>query len=521
MKKYQRWALGLFILVLAATAGAGEDKKTVSLSLQDCIAQTLKNNVGVAIQVLGPEYAETSVALAKEAFLPTFVLGYSKSDSTYVSYSVLTSIGNTISKSSNYSFTGTQFLPGGGTFILSGSGYETNSNQLYQTINPRFGTTLAFQLTQPLLRNFGLEVSRYAILVAKNSVAVSDTQLEQSLLDTILTVETAYWNLVYNMENLKVGQQSIQLAQELLEMNKRMVEVGSLAPTEILTAEAEVATREADIIQFETQVQGASDQLKVLLNMPDDEQKATGLIVPTDSPTLEERKVDLDEALATALQYRPDLASDKLGVELRQLNVRYYRNQYLPELDFSAYYSGSAVSGTQILYNGNPVLGAPVIGTIPGNFSQAIRDTLKFKYPYWSLGLTLTIPVADFTSRASYAQAQVSLKQAVLTLKNQKLQDFLQIRNDVRSVVSNFKRINAYRVARELAEQKVTTEREKFKVGQSTDYLVLSYQRDLGTARTSEINAVVAYNVSLATLDHDLGISLKTRNVQFTDYLRD
>jgi outer membrane protein len=76
-------------------------------------------------------------------------------------------------------------------------------------------------------------------------------------------------------------------------------------------------------------------------------------------------------------------------------------------------------------------------------------------------------------------------------------------------------------VARELAEQKVTTEQEKFRVGQSTDYLVLSYQRDLGTARTSEINAIVAYNVSLAALDHDLGVSLKNRNVQLTDYLRD
>jgi len=515
------WAPWLLILVLAATAGAQETKKTVSLSLQDCIAQTLKNNLGVAIQVLGPQSAADAVALAKEVFLPTFALGYSKSDSSSVPYSFLTSVATTVSKMNNYSFTGTQFLPGGGTFQLSASAYSLNSNQSYETINPRYGASLGFQLTQPLLQNFGLEVSRYGILVAKNAASVSEAQLTQSLLDTILTVETAYWNLVYNIENLKVGQQSIQLARDLLEMNKRMVEVGTLAPTEILTAQAEVATREADIIQFETQVQGASDQLKTLLNMPDDEQKAIGLISPSDTPTTEEHKIDLEAALATALQYRPDLASDKLGVELRELNVRYYRNQYLPALNLSANYSGSGVSGTEILYQDNNPLQYPIpIGTIPGDMSGAIKNTLRFKYPYWNVGLTLTIPVADFTSRANYAQAQVSLKQALLTLKNQKLQDFFQIRNDLRSVESNFKRINAYRVARELAEQKVTTEQEKFRVGQSTDYLVFSYQRDLGTARTSEVNAIVAYNVSLAALDHDIGLSLKTRNVQLTDFLQ-
>jgi outer membrane protein TolC len=521
MKHHKRWTVWLSILVLAAAAGAQENTAAESLSLQDCIAQALKNNLGVAIQVLGPQYAQASESLAKEAFLPTFSLGFSKQGSTSVSYSFLDSSGNITSRTSNYNFSGTQFLPYGGTFTLSATGYETSSNQNYQTINPRFGTTLRFLFSQPLLKNFGYDISRYNILVAKKSLSISVTQLKQSLLDTIYSVESAYWNLVYAIENLKVGQQAVGLAQDLLDINKRMVEVGTLAPTEILSAESALASRQADIIQFETQVQGASDQLRVLLNMPSDDIKTNRMITPKDSPTVEEHKIDLDTALATALEYRPDLASGQLGIDLQQLNQRYVKNQLLPELDLTAYYSGSGISGTEILYDGNPLLGAPVIGTIPGNFSGAIRDTLKFKYPNWSVGLSLTIPVADFVSRAAAAEARVTLQQAVLSLKNQKLQDFLQIRNDIRAVDSNFKRINAYRVARQLAEQTLATEQEKFRVGQSTNYLVLSYQTSLETARISELNAIVAYNISLATLDHDLGISLKDRNVQLTDYFKD
>jgi outer membrane protein TolC len=87
-------------------------------------------------------------------------------------------------------------------------------------------------------------------------------------------------------------------------------------------------------------------------------------------------------------------------------------------------------------------------------------------------------------------------------------------------VDSNFKRINAYKVARELAEQKLAAEEEKLKVGQSTNYVVLSYQRDLANARISELNAVVAYSVSLASLDRSLGVSLRDKNVKLTDYIQ-
>ena len=520
MKKRHLGAAGLIILILASGGLAQQNTKVLSLSLEDCIARTLKNNLGLAIQVLNPQLAEDSLALAKEKFLPTFSLSTNKQSSTSVSYSFIDASGNIINKTNNYSLSATQYLPFGGTLSIAATGYETNSNQNFQTINPRFGTTLRFSFSQPLLRGFGYNVSRQSILIARNSVDTSDAQLKQSLMDTIYSVENGYWSLVYTIENLKVRQQSLGLARDLLEKNKQAVEVGTMAPLDILSAEAEVATREADLIQAETQVKSAEDQLKVLLNMPEDEQRAVSAIKPLDSPSFDERKMSLDEALATALDLRPDLASSKLGVELQKLNLSYTKNQLLPDLNLSAYYSGSGVSGTQILYDGNPLLGAPIIGTIPGNFSGAIRDSLKFIYPNWSLGLTLNIPLSNILSRASYAQARVNLQQALLSLQNTQQQAVLEIKNSLRSVGSNFKRINAYKVARELAEQKLAAEEEKLKVGQSTNYTVLTYQRDLADARISELNSIVAYNVSLASLDHSLGVSLRNRSVKITDYIQ-
>ncbi len=187
MKTRNRWAVGLvLILLLAASGGAQDQPKVLSLSLEDAIANTLQHNLGVAIQVLNPELADASLASAKEKFLPTFSLGANHQYTNNPSYSFLESSGSVVSKTDNYTFRGIESLPFGGTLTLSATAYKTNSTTLYQSVNPRFGTTLAFNFTQPLLRNFGYDISRYSILVAKGNLTVSDDTLKQSIADTIL-----------------------------------------------------------------------------------------------------------------------------------------------------------------------------------------------------------------------------------------------------------------------------------------------------------------------------------------------
>jgi outer membrane protein TolC len=521
MKKNHRWALGLFLTVLAAAGWAQDNPRVMSLSLEDAIAKTLKNNLGLAIQVLNPELSSSAVSRAQEKFLPTFSLSYQKQNTDSPSVTYVDSSGNLVQKTDSFTFLqASQAVPFGGTFSLSMTGSKTDQNRTGVTINPSFNTTLRMSLTQPLLRNFGYNISRYSILVARNNLTVSEYQLKQTLADTIYSVENGYWNLVYAIDNLKVRQQSVDLARDLLEKNQRSVEVGTLAPMEILSAQAEVATREADLIQAETQVKSAEDQLKVLINMPENEARAIETIKPLDSPPFEEHKTNLDEALATALQFRPDLEATKVGVEIQRLNLTYAKNQLLPDLNLSASYWSPGVSGTQLFYIGNPILGIPDPDRppIPGGIGEAFKNTWRFKNNNWSLGLTLNIPMNNIFSRANYVQAKLNLQQQMLTLQNQQQQIFLEIKNAVRSVDANFKRITAYKVARELAEQKLAAEEEKLNVGQSTSYNVLLFQRDLANARISELNAIVAYSLSLASLDRSLGVSLRNRNVKLTDY---
>ena len=99
----------------------------------------------------------------------------------------------------------------------------------------------------------------------------------------------------------------------------------------------------------------------------------------------------------------------------------------------------------------------------------------------------------------------------MLRLKDQEQQIFLEIKTAVRAVQTNFKRAQAYKIASELAEKKLEGEEEKLRVGISNSYFVLQYQRDLATAQTQELRAIVDYLLSLAFLSKASGISLEDK----------
>jgi outer membrane protein TolC len=248
--------------------------------------------------------------------------------------------------------------------------------------------------------------------------------------------------------------------------------------------------------------------------MPDSENLR---IITKDSPVYEQADIGLEQAVATALQYRPDLASSRMGITNSELDLRYAKNQLLPNLDLSISYWSPGVSGDRLILDpDNPL--APPIGKIPGGVSESFKDVFGFEYKNWSVGITLNFPLNTVVSRAAHAQAQVNLEQAMLQFKDQEMQIYTDIKIAVRNVETAYKAILARQVARELAERQLEAEEEKLKVGLTTNRWVLQYQTDLATARLNEINTIIQYNLALAALQRDMGTSLEKKNIQLTQF---
>ena len=525
----------LFILLspvkrMMAVVGYAQDKASsellssqakinkLELSLGDCLLKALRNNLNLKVEMITPQIADKNVTLATEKFVPSINFNYNKQNTKTASYSFLEASDIVATKQDDYTVQLSENIPTGGSFSASLYSYVNDSNRSFQTINPRFGSTVRLNFSQPLLRDFGLKYGRRDIIVAGYSQEMSEENFQKTLEETIYNVELAYWNLVYARENLNVRRQSLKLAQELLEKNKVEIEAGTLPPIELLTAESEVSTRQADILEAEALVKNYEDQLRVVINLGAEMEDAKKVqIIPIDSPSVEKREISYEEAMNIALQKRPDLEVIRTELKSREFNFGYAKNQLLPNLQFTLGYWSPGISGDQLIYQDDNPLTGVVIGKVPGKKSDALKDAFNFKYKNWSVGLVLTLPLSNVITKANYAQAKLNLEQSRLKLKNQQLQLDLEISNAVRAVETNYQRALAYRTARELAEQKLKAEEEKFKVGMSTNYLILQYQRDLANAQTMELKALIDYNVSLANLDRVMGAGRDRQQVSVLD----
>ncbi|MBN1938874.1 MAG: TolC family protein [Candidatus Aminicenantes bacterium] len=516
-----RFVLTAGIILALARAGAiAGQERDLPMTLDSCILAALKHNLGVAVEVINPRLSEMNYRFAKEKFVPALSFGFSSADTSSASYSYIEAAAVVSSLDKNYAASITQPLPTGGQLSASVSSYRSESNRSFQTINPRFGSTLSFSFSQPLLRGFGLELNRRSIVIARNNLQISETQFESVLLDLVYRVESAYWSLVFAVESLNVHRQSLDLARDLLTKNRREVEVGTIAPIEILNAEAEVATREADILAAENQVSLLQDRLLTLINFPAGEGALkVGRVIPLEKPAAEARAVVLEECLSLALAHRPDLAIYRLNLANQSLQYDYARNQLLPDLRLSVQYWSPGVSGTQILYQDGNALSGIVTGVIPGGASESLRDAFRFLYKNYSIGLSLSIPLANYLTKEHFAAARLSYDKALLQVENARQQIFLEIRSAVKTLETDYRRVQAYRAARELSERKLAAEEKKLKVGLTTNYLFLWQQRDLAGAKSAELKAMIDYRLSLANLERALGTGLISKGIRTADVM--
>src|SRR6185295_8399373 len=122
-------------------------------------------------------------------------------------------------------------------------------------------------------------------------------------------------------------------------------------------------------------------------------------------------------------------------------------------------------------------------------------------FPTWSVGLSVSYPIGQTTDQANYARAQLERAQAEHRLKSAEARAIQQVRDAAWKIEMNAKRIDSTKASRELAEQRLDAERKRFEVGMSTSFLVIQAQRDLAQARTNELGAVLAYDLSLVDFE--------------------
>ena len=528
------------ILVSLATIGTlvtssvhavrAQDADAVPMSLSECLSQALDNNLDLAIAKKDPEVAWNDVVFQKAAFDPNFLAGldYSESKSeakpAFVGGAALYVAPKTKGESLFADFSGR--LNFGATYQARLSSGKTDYTPAFTTgYTPSYGSTLALGFTLPLLRGFGKEVNEYSLLIAKKNVSISHEQLLAQATTTMRTVEDAYWDLLATRKAQEVAEQALKLAQDLYELNKKKVEVGTLAPIEITQAEANVASNVEGVITSKAAVKNAEDNLRRLLAIPAADPLWSKSIVPTEEPASTQSYQKLDDAIAKALEARPEILQSRMQVENAELGERVAKKNAWHGLDLAARVvpQGNNLESIQNIQSPGP---DGILNTdddlvtqnfITGGIGTALAEVPKFNNYDWSIALTYAVPLWNRAAKANYANATIAREKAMLSEQNTEELVRVDVRRAVRAVESGYERVAAARKNVELQTKKLDAEQKKFDNGMSTSFEVFTFQTDLRNAQLSLIRALLDYNKALADLERAKGTLLESKGLKLAD----
>jgi len=459
------------------------------LTLNEAVLRALESNLDITIGRQARDVRLTDIMLQQAQFDPTVELS-SRYDRTITPLNrpifgfdnlVTGSEPDSIDQNDISMRLGlTQKLYSGGMFDLA---FDSNRNsvagQTFFLFNPAYTNTLSLNLSQPLLRDFGADINKTQIKVARNAATTEHHVFVDQVLTVIKDVEQTYWELVFTRENEKVAKATLKAAQELLASNRAKVRAGVMAEVEVLQAQAGVASRVEQVLVAQKAVRDQEDQLRRLFSPSEEALRQDTVVVATDTPIQKASTRTVRQDIETALKNRPEVLQAQKNIETGTLNTTLAKNQLLPSLSLEG---GVGLSG---------------LGKNP---RDSLDRTSSSDFYNIGGGLILSYPLGNRAAQSQYNRRVLEANQAKALLQRVRHQVIIDTKEAVRRVKTDFKRMRTTRTARQLAEKQLMAEQERFQLGLSTTRIVLEFQGDLAVARGNEQRAIVDYNQSLANL---------------------
>ena len=550
----------------------------LEISLQDAVELALENSLDIAVQRYYPWIAQDSILKAKSGSFGYGTPGAAFSSSTAsinpFSLNIVTFdpiISSSVSVADISVPVNNPFISGTGAAGLTGlkshsSQFNNQYSQTFETgtnitaswnntrsssaaanfFNPAVNSSLSFSFTQPLLNGFGLAVGTRNIRIAKNNRKIADWAFAQQAINTVTSTITAYWELAFARENVKVQQQAVTVAQKLYDDNKKQLEIGSMAPLDVTRAESELATDHQNLIVAQT-VQLQDEQ--ILKNAISKDPLAPNLInveiITTDQPKQPAavETASFEESVKEAFAKRPDLQEEVLNLKNAGIDVQATRNALLPTLAVGGFYQSTGLAGNSPIKgattlvstgvpivdaNGNPISvgGVPIFesatvaattGTSHEGFTTAQSQIFHNQFPEYAAQLTLNLPLRNRSAQADNARALLVQRQLETQMQQLRNAALLDVRNTYIALTQDRAQVEAASKARELQQQTFDAEQKKYQLGASTVYNVILTQRDLINAQGTELRALANLEEAKASYERALGRTLEVNRVTIAD----
>lgn len=250
--------------------------------------------------------------------------------------------------------------------------------------NPQYFSYTQFAVTQPFLRGFGVDVTMAPIKIAAAKADQTNWTFKQEMLALVRSIETTYWDLYAQQQNLRAIEASIPAFREIVRMREQ--QAGSVG------TEAELAQAQAQTLLFEQRRLDALNRiaelqlvLRNLMGLPPNDCRNIQLLA---SPVTTKPFETMQEAVNIAISNRPDVLRQRLAVYVAQQERLLANNAFRPRLDGYGYWRTNGLGE---------------------DLNESYDVLTANNYNDWQLGVFFELPLGRRTARGELRAAEFQI----------------------------------------------------------------------------------------------------------------
>ncbi len=385
-------------------------------------------------------------------------------------------------------------LPTGGKVGLTQ--FLDRQNKLSPFYSDQSTSPLVFSISQPLLRNAGLDTNLASIRIARLDAKATSARTKLVAIRLLAAAEKAYWKLYGARKLREIREQLNELANRNLELVQKRADEGLVAPIEVIRADAGVALQLEALIVARTNERIQERELKRIINLDSvDLNSPTRLDIST-PPTLEGFDLESEQLVSRALANRMEMLEIELELAADAIRIDFARNQTLPLVTLDFEYGLVDTGGT------------------PGT---AWKSACDFDNTNFGIGIKGEIPVTNEARKSLLRRALLNRTQRLATRAARELAIRQEVLDSLDLLNQNWQRILAARQAAIASGLNYEAERKQFDQGTRTMREVFEALSQLGDAQAREAGAIVAYQASLVDLAFATGTLLGYSKVDVLD----
>ena len=487
------------LVALAAQPALAADAGTpVELSLTEAVELAAAQNLGIRVQATTLDVVRETRRAAWAAYHPTFSL-----DVRYqpgMDHSLQRVAGSLVeSLYRNYNLTATSSLSNrfvtGTELTLSWYHLSSRSERLKDEfqemlesfsgitdpITTSFSASGAIELRQNLLQGLGWWYNLGPVRQAELAETAEELAYQAQVAEVVGSVLKTYSELAYAQRAVQIAQHSVDLALAQREVTQARIEAGDLPPIELMKLDETVATRQGELLEAEMNQRRAEVTLRSLLVGEGEVGRLGQRYRAAELPDTLLPHRPLEASCETALLRNRDIRRQQQDLKSRKIGVAMARQDLLPTLDFSASLALNGVGETS---------------------PEGMEDVFGGNHPYWSFGLTLTVPLTNRTSETAFRQRKAEVESSLLTLKSLQESKLAEVETTYANITSYDEQVKVARTRVTLAAQNVEAEQARYAAGKSTTREVLEVQQSLRDAQLAESRAQI--NALAARVDLEL-----------------